>query len=212
MKPFNSLVGALLLLFCSGCAIGNKYNYHDTVAAFTATGSSAVAVATCDQRSYILDKDKDPDFIGIQRGGYANPFDVTTVTGKPLSDEITEAMAKSLTLRGFKTTSMSTGVGEQPESVLRKLEATGSTRCVLLKLNEWKSDAMMNTALIYDATLAVYDTNGTLLGSSHIQGRDDLGGSFWNAPGHAKEAVPRAFQKKLEEMFNAAEVTRALQQ
>ena len=54
------------------------------------------------------------------------------------------------------------------------------------------------------------DKTGATLAEKRIQGRDDLGGSFWNPPSHAKGAVPLAFKAKLEEVLNDPAIGSAL--
>jgi hypothetical protein len=43
-----------------------------------------------------------------------------------------------------------------------------------------------------------------------IKGSDDLKGSFWDPPAHAKEAVPIAFREKIEKLLNSTEIEAAL--
>src|SRR5207245_797055 len=62
----------------------------------------------------------------------------------------------------------------------------------------WKADRMQNTALIYAVTLRVLDMDGRVLAEKNLIGRDNLGGSFWNPPAHAKTAIPAAFKANLE--------------
>lgn len=68
-----------------------------------AHGTITVAVATHDQRPYVVGGNKKPNFVGLSRGGYGNPFDVVTVSGNPLADGFSESISRSLAARGFKT-------------------------------------------------------------------------------------------------------------
>ena len=67
---FLPVVAVLL----TGCAIGNRYAYQSVVANPQLSGTTAVGVATHDQREYVRSGSKDPQFVGLQRGGYGNPF------------------------------------------------------------------------------------------------------------------------------------------
>jgi len=63
-----------LLMFgimTSGCAVGNRYTYHDMVAGFTAQGTKTVSVATQDRRKYVVEGEKSADYTGTQRGDSA---------------------------------------------------------------------------------------------------------------------------------------------
>jgi hypothetical protein len=91
-----------------------------------------------------------------------------------------------------------------------RLTALETERALLLTLHEWKSDTYMNVGLTYDVTLAVLERAGIVLAERRLSGRDNLGGSFWNPPAHARDAVPRAFKAKIEELLNDAAVVAAL--
>ena len=194
----------------AGCAIGNHHAYHDTIATFQASGSYAVAVTVHDQREYIQNKDKSPDFVGLQRGGCGNPFNVTTVSGQPLAEDMTASIVASLRARGFHPVPVVVSAEDGPATVRQRLIGTRAPRSVLLVLIEWKADSMQNTALLYTVTLQILDGTGRLLAEKNLLGRDNLGGSFWNPPAHANHAVPAAFKGKLEALFNAPDVVAAL--
>jgi hypothetical protein len=77
-------------------------------------------------------------------------------------------------------------------------------------LNEWKSDTYMGTKLLYDVTVKVFDGSGWMLGENRINGSEDLGSSAWNPPAHARDAVPQAFQRKIEQLFSAPAIAKNL--
>lgn len=200
---------ATTILGGGGCAIGVKHRYHDTVADVAASGSTAVAVATVDQRNYVLTKNKAPSFVGLSRGGYGNPFDVTTESGQPLSTDFTTSICGSLDRRGFHSKALaSPPPNAAPTAVVA--DAGGAPRVVLVNIREWKSDTMQSTSLLYDVTLDVLDGTGKSLAQSRIDGKDDLGGSAWNPPSHARTAVPIAYKAKLERLLNDPGVVKAL--
>ena len=84
-------------LLCHGCAVGNRHAYHTTVAPLQASGSHTIAVATHDEREYVRSGNKQPDFVGLQRGGYGNPFKVTTESGHALAQDVTDSITASAT-------------------------------------------------------------------------------------------------------------------
>jgi hypothetical protein len=207
---FRSLSSAVVLFAISGCAIGNKHNYRDVIATLPTTSGVNVAVATHDQRPYVLDNDKSPAFVGLQRGGYGNPFDVENLGGEPLSSSFSSSVCSSIKASAGTCTVVTTQPSDQMDALKERLVATQAPRSVLFTLREWKSDTMMNTALHYNVTMDVFSPNGALLLTRRIQGVDDLRGSFWNAPGYAKRAVPGAFKAKLEGLLGDAQVMAAL--
>jgi hypothetical protein len=68
----------------------------------------------------------------------------------------------------------------------------------------------MNTSLTYDIKAEVLDREGKTIAETRIHGKDDLSGSAWNPPAHAKEAVPVAFKGKIEKILNSPEIEAAL--
>jgi hypothetical protein len=200
----------MLAMVSSGCAAGNTHRYDSVLASLSYQGTRRVAVGTEDQRPYVLNAEKGPQFVGLSRGGYGNPFNVTTTSGKPLADDLTLSLERSLDARGFDAVALTIGLREDDAAVVAKAKETGATRVVVLSLREWKSDTMVNTALIYEAALRVLDASGELLAESKIAGRDDLGGSAMNPPKHAQKAVPIAAQAKLEALLADPAVAEAL--
>ena len=198
------------ILILSGCAIGNVHRYQDASADLNVKGDIAVAVGTKDHREYILSRNKNPTFSGLTRGGFGNPFSVTTESGKPLAEAISLSISQSLSKNGFDAKVVIIGLDDNNKLAINKLKSTGVKRIVFLKINEWKSDTYTNTSLIYDLHLRILDESGKTLAQKQVKGNDNLGGSAWNPPGHAKDAVPQAFKQKMEELFNDNKIINAL--
>lgn len=201
------LLIVLASIAATGCAVGNKHNYT-IEPALAAEGAHAVAVVAQDARPYVITREKTPDFVGLSRGGFGNPFDVTTESGKALADDFSAAIARALQNRGFKSTAVAVAPASAAPDA-RTLAAQARTdRVALVTIHEWKSDTFQNTALLYELTLRVFDSSGKELANNRIAGRDNLGGSAMNPPGHAKVAVPEAYRRKLAELF-ATDTVRA---
>jgi len=206
MRPLLIVLAAFA---ASGCAVGNKHGY--TMGPDLAVqGTRSVAVAAQDLRPYVVSGEKRPDFVGLQRGGFGNPFDVTTESGRPLADDFSTAIASSLSRRGFKSTAVSVALSPMAADARALASRSGAERLALVSIVEWKSDTYQNTALLYELVLRVLDANGNQLAANRVSGRDNLGGSAWNPPDHAKGAVPLAYRKKLEELLGAEAVVRSL--
>jgi hypothetical protein len=209
MKRFTLTIVALAWVI-SGCAVGNQYAYHGVTPELNARTSKKVAVATHDQRSYIQNGEKQPDFVGLQRGGYGNPFKVTTASGRPLAEDMTTAIVNSLQSKGIHCVPVFVGPADPESSVTSAMKKSAAQRHLLLTLTQWRSDCYSNVALAYDAQLKVLDASGTLLAQKRINGNDNLGGNAWNPPAHAKAAVPKALKEKLELLLNDQAIQDAL--
>jgi hypothetical protein len=201
----------VVVLLSSGCAFGHKYNYHEVVPSLKAEGSGQIKVTTHDQRPYIVSGSHVPQFVGLTRGGYGNPFNVRTQSDRPLAEDVTQVICNALNKKGFQCVPVIVAANESPDDVHRKLRDTAVNVALLLTLHEWKSDTYVGTALIYNATLKVLDASGTVVAETRIEGRDVLGSNFFDPVGVAYTAVPQAFKLKLEELLNHPAVLSVLQ-
>lgn len=205
------LIALLALVAASGCAVGNKHGYTAVRPTLAVKGALPVAVVVQDVRPYILMKEKTPDFVGLQRGGFGNPFDVTTESGRPLAEDFSASIADALERRGYKTTQTRVQAGSAPPEAGALAAQSKAARVAQVTIHEWKADTYMNVALIYDVALRVFDAGGAPLAENRISGRDHLGGSAWNAPEYAKGAVPRAYARKMEDLFRNEAVIKSMQ-
>jgi len=213
MKKISKLIVLLFIgLVLNGCAFGNKHSYHDVIMDLKIKGTSKIAVATLDHRIYVTSGDKETDFTGFQRGGYGNKFDVTTASGKPLAEEMTTAIVQSLSKHNFEATPITVEHELSMDEAATKLKTSDTEHSLLLVLREWKSDTMQRTALIFDITMYVLNNFGEFIAEKSLNGRDNLGGSFLNPTGHAKEVVPIAFKEKIESLLNDEVILKSLKQ
>lgn len=209
-KTLGKVAGLVLAMALSGCAVGQTFHYHDATLEVKASGNTSVAVASVDNRPYVKAAEKEPTYVGNLRGGFGNPFNVTTDSGKPLADDMSSVICASLRSKGFTCTPVSILVNEPESQVKTKLKATHADRLMLLNIVEWMSSTYQNTGLSYDLHLTEMSKDGAVLAEKNLKGEDDLGGSFINPPAHAKEAVPQAYKAKLESLLNDAAVVNGL--
>lgn len=207
LKDVFLLLAAAIL--SSACAMGNKYSYNAPNMVLPVRGDASVGLAVIDERPYVLDGDKSPDFVGLQRGGFGNPFDVKTESGKPLSDEMQTALADTLENNGYKVTLLQPASGDAAaidDAVIKN----GLDRNLIILLKEWKTDAMMRFALSYDVILRILDQQTNLLAENEIKGdKEVVGGAGFESAN--SNAASRAFENKMNQLFSAAEIIRAME-
>jgi hypothetical protein len=185
-----------------GCAVGGTQNYADAPPGLQAVASSGtVAVGVQDARPYVASGAKPEKFVGLRRGGYGNPFDVSTQSGGALALEMRDSIAASLKARGISAYPVAIAVSDAPADARRKLGESRARRLVLVTLREWKSDTMMNTDLNYDVTLAVFDESGRQLATSSVKGMDSLGSS---------PSMSAVSSRKIDQLFADDKVVAAL--
>lgn len=204
------LIISFVLMSISGCAVGNKYDLANSVPDISQAGTADVALGVHDVREYIRDNDKDSDFIGLQRGGFGNPFDVSTLSGNPLSKDIADSIAKGLSNKGYALSTVEVLPNYSNSEAEQAVISLKKDRSILVTIEGWKSDTMYTTALYYKLHAVVYDKAGTKLAENSILGRDNLGGSAWNPPAYAKVHVPMALTEKLDELIDDPRIMGAL--
>ncbi len=201
---------ALLGLLLNGCAIGNQYTFRDeNIGLPMAPAEKGMALSTgvSEQRPYILDGDKDPDFIGLQRGGFGNPFDVTTASGNAFVEDVQRVFNNMLQYGGYDV-AFTTRL-ESLEDFIAANRDQGTTRGLFLEVRDWKTDVGMRVTLHYDLVLTVVDENGQVLATSSQQGLEAAGGASLGEEGNG-ETASRMLSTKLSYLFLDPEVQAAL--
>jgi len=207
MKRFLVLLAAAI---AGGCAVGVKHPYQDVTPELKYKVPGTVAVAVQDQRPYVVTGTKTEDFVGVQRGGYGNPFDVVTESGRPLAQEVQNSIAGALTRAGAKVVRVEAKPTTPQVEVRKQLVATGANKSVLVTLRDWRVDSYVNVNLDHDVTLVVLGPGGQVLAMRELKGADRIGSSALNPVAASIEAVRPAYQRKLEDLLATPAVANAL--
>lgn len=202
-------LAALAVVSLAGCAVGNTYSYRDSDMAIPVSGDDSIGLAVVDRRSYVLSGDKPAAFIGLQRGGFGNPFDVMTESGKPLAEEVQTALANGLRKRGYSVTELYPSSSTDAD-VSKVIQAGNFSKNVVLVLREWKTDAMMSFGLSYDLLLEILASDGELLANASSQASKENLGSAGLEDANATLAK-RAMESKIEALFRDDSVKRVLE-
>ena len=210
-KLFLCLV--LFVLMLSGCAVGNVYNFTDTRADIKyslASGKNA-AVATHDQRTDVVKEICDPSYVGMQRAGFGNPWRVHTSSGLPFADDVTKAVAESLSAKGYRTIPVFVKAADERSRVMDLMRAKKADRNILFIVKKWESDTYTNIGLTYEIELNVFDENLNKRGEVSAAESKTIPGSFWDPPSAARREIPLAFKQILENLLNDQKIRMALQ-
>jgi hypothetical protein len=201
------MFAAPAVLALAGCAVGQKFSYADGQIALLASNSDTPAViAVLDQRPYIVSRDKRENFVGLSRGGWGNPFNVTTRSGAPMAVDMATAVARALEARGQPAGVVVVPVSGGIEGAKQQLMKSGAERLLLFTLREWKTDTMARTGLWFDVTLDVFDSTGETLASKHLVGKEVAGGSIVSAEKDAQ----KWFSEKIGLLLDNRDVASAL--
>jgi hypothetical protein len=205
---FSFVLAAMFIV--SGC-IKYTYNLANVKPELYPAGNSSVAVASQDQRSYVVSGKTKPQVVGVIRGTFGNPLYMTTATRRPLADEMRDVITGALRKKGFKTIPVVVAATAPVEQVRKKLADTGADKLIHFQIKQWKSDTYSNVRLEYVMNLTVFDKKGKLLAERESSGDENLGSGGFNILKGTRKKVPEAFKKKLEELFNAPDIIKALE-
>ncbi len=205
----KKIILLLVLVLMAGCAIGNKYDYRASSINLPVKSEthSKLVLSVEDSRSYVQQGDKKANFVGLQRGGFGNPFNVTTKSGNPLSEDMAVAITTALENAGYQVICMN---GLYDKTLLMSAaNENGASRIVILTVNEWKSDIYMNMTLHCDVALRVCDVDGNVLAENSAKFVDNIGGAHISQSKNS-EIVADEFAKRVGYLFNKKEIRDAL--
>ncbi|MEM0924167.1 MAG: hypothetical protein AAGI13_14045, partial [Pseudomonadota bacterium] len=186
------LLGVMLLTIgLAGCAIGNQYDLSQG-AARVGDISQSVSVAVIDQRPYVLSGDKSPNFIGLQRGGYGNPFDVTTRSSRSAAEDLTRMLVNSYASAGSNAKALTAAPGSDAERVVSQFRQAGTDRLLLIEMREWKTDALAQITTSWNLTARVFDRSGLEIATQSDQGVEGTGESVLFQLEEGKNEVAQA--------------------
>jgi len=206
LKLFSSLA---IVLFVTGCAVGNQYDYQSAQVSLPLVGNGDVGLGVIDNRSYVLNGDKAPNFIGLQRGGFNNPFDVTTASGKPLTEDMLDALTDALTNSGFGVKKLNIS-SSSPVVVASVVMKEGQEKNITLTVTDWKTDVFMKMTLHFDLLLQVFTKEGSVIASNQLRGKELIGGGAFESQN--SRAAASAFETKIGRLFNSPNIIAALKE
>lgn len=209
---FSKVASAVFLVsLLAGCAIGNKVDYRAQSVSLNTGSEKSIALGVHDQRPYVLSGNKNPQFVGIQRGGYGNPFNVSTESGGPLAQDFATSISNALTRSGAKVNAKAYPHSASNDAVTKQLLAVDAERFLLISYKEWKTDSFLNTSLHYDITAQVLQSDGTVVAENHLSGEDKISGSVMGDQTNSSSSVPAAVSRKLQLLLGDKDIVAALQ-
>ncbi len=168
-------IGITIIILClipvhifAQLAIGQKANYSDSWPAIEYETDRTVSVGVHDQRPYVINGEKSPNYTGTVRALLGNPWNVNTESDKPLSDDIASAVVSGFMRVGIQATSVPIPFSDDLQSAIGKVKQIGAERILIITLHEWRSDSYRNAGFFIDAVLRVYDREGKELASRSV--------------------------------------------
>lgn len=206
---FRGLIVLCLFGLLSACAAGNRYSYDSGEIVLPVNGPGDIGLLIIDRRPYVLSGDKSASFVGLQRGGFGNPFDVKTESGQPLAEEMQTRLSRSLESYGFTVHEL-VAAGSSDDAVQKAILLEGYDRNLIIIMDEWKSDAMASFGLSYNLELNIKSDKAITVASNRIQGnKERLGGAGFE--GANSNSAKRAFETKMNELFSSPDIRAQMQ-
>lgn len=158
----NPVITALVIstaLLLTGCAAGNRIDYRlsvPSISSLPAVEKKEIEVAVVDQRPYVTSGRKRQTFVGVMRALAYVPYNITTLSGLSLSNDLQQATLSSLRRQFLNA-----------RAGLSDLSKASSQDHLLLRmtLRDWKNDVYMRARFDYDITVEVIDHSGMILAS-----------------------------------------------
>jgi hypothetical protein len=145
-----------------------------------------------DRRPFVVDGDKDPYYIGHYRGGFGNPWDVTTASDRALAEIMQEDLVQELAALGFP------GGAASPD------------RSLLIEIRDFKFDSYVNGEFWYELEVTVFDENKNQLASSSLKDDAVIDGSAWaGAKGAMEEEIRQLYALMLRAIIRENDVVRS---
>lgn len=202
----------VLAALSTGCAVGNTHTFDYRPPAREALGDGALVLlfAVDDRRKEIVEEGEPVSWVGEQRGGFGNPFNVKTTSGLPFADEVAETVRRDLEAIGFRVERLDRTAGSA--DVPAALAAAGARRGLAIEMRNFNSNTYTNIDVEWEFEATVFGADGERVESHRIAGRRTLEGSLMNPPKAAKQKVPPFFYELMQELVTGnADVVRALQ-
>ena len=197
----------LLAVGLGACAIGNTYDYRAAAPKVNAALKDEGTVAVIDRRPYILSGRKSANFVGLQRAGLGNPWNVKTTSGQPFASDFQAVLVRSLQAAGMTIKPSNVPHSATKEAAIGTRARIPVNRSVLLIVREWKTDTYARVTLHFDLELEVYD-KGRLLASKALKGVHAIGAA--GLPSRVGILAVSNAKSKIEQLINDPKILDAL--
>jgi len=171
---------AACAVLLGGCVVGQSVApTYDVGPAAAATGTP-VALVVRDERPYVKNGEKPAFFIGQYRGGFGNPWNVSSEGDQPLASLLQRDLTKELQSLGHPVVAQSPGV-----------------RVLDVAIDEYQFDGYQNAKFWYLFNVRVIGPDGKAVAQSTVQDHQVIQGTFW-------EGAKGGVEKKLPELYAGA--------
>ncbi len=194
----------LSLFFCliaigmlSGCVAGQsiRLDYSPGVVSKPLFSSQTAVIIVSDERPFIKNGTKTPDYLGHFRAGFGNTWGVTTNGNVPLAELMEKDIRKELTAAGLNTTSQN------------------PSRKLMVDIVDYNFDSYQNAKMWYEVNVKVLDGTGKVLAENKIKETHVIRGSVMTGPKNAvMREAPIIYKKLITDIVYSGSTLDALSQ
>ncbi|CAH0524888.1 hypothetical protein [Vibrio hippocampi] len=196
---------AMTSFYLIGCV--SPLSVEESAPQVTINKVNGISIAVLDQRPYVLNKDKEPNFEGIIRSGFGIPYSYSTITGEPMSLYLGKRLEYGIEQKGVNVEQQQTDTATQFSDLMSKLKNDQQPSIVVV-LNEWKYDfhALSDNSW-YDVDITVADSTGKTVLTKNYKGEDDIpdGGVIGNE-------MMLIYKARFEKIFSDPELRQVIEQ
>jgi len=172
-ETMKKLIVLLVLITLGGCAGGRSYDYSVVPMSPDLDNSIPnLSLSVHDQRNYVKNGEKYPQYVGTQRSPAYVPWNINTKTGAPMADDFLMSIKTALLQKGINVLPVTTSEKENKISVVARLKETGRDRLLLFTINEWYFDIWGSLRIEYDLQLEVFNGDAKLLSMATVEKKD----------------------------------------
>ncbi len=212
---YRILAAVAILIALGACrAPSGTYELATVSPTLTVTTEQTVATSVIDRRPYVLNGDESDEFLGTERGNWGGEKPMKTESGRPLADELNDAVADALRNRGVEAAPISpieikgSSKGFDRDEALTGFRAQPSQRLLLVEIDDWRTDIYTRITLSWRLRATVFDQAGTPLAEAITQGKTPL--SRTSVTGQYNDLTTTQLSQKLSRLLNERGITNAL--
>jgi hypothetical protein len=162
------------VVLLGGCVVGQTVSPTYEAGPQGAATGTPVALNVRDERPYVKNGEKPAYFIGQYRGGFGNPWNVSTEGDQPVASLLQRDLAKELESLGHPVVAQSPGV-----------------RVLDVAIDEYQFDGYQNAKFWYLFNVRVIGPDGKVMAESLVQDKQVIQGTFWEgAKGGVEKQLP----------------------
>jgi hypothetical protein len=191
-----------------GLGESGTYDVARVSLALPVTGARPMAVAVIDERPYVLDGSESTTFLGTDRGKWRQEINVKTASGSGLAEDLTDVIAGALVRGGAEATPLSLDDDADEAEALAAFQAQGAERLLLVRVQDWNSNAYTRVILQWRFEATVRGRDGAVLGGNTVSGTAPVGST--GASANTEQTIQRELSTHLSNVLGDPRITGAL--